>query len=75
METELTQEEIQRNILAAYDSVNLINELELIQDPNTETLDIISRNKEHLKIMLAKEWFSEALTEQQTTEITQVSEN
>lgn len=73
METELTQEEIQRNIAAAYDSVNLINELELIQDPDTETLDTISRNKEHLKIMLAKEWFSEALTEQQTTEITEAS--
>jgi len=66
---EYTTEEIQRNILSAYDSVNLINEMELIQSPTTEELDTIDRNKEHLTIMMGKSWFSEALTSEQTTEV------
>ena len=66
---EYTTEEIQRNILSAYDSVNLIAEMELIQSPTEEELDTISRNKEHLTIMMGKSWFSEAITSEQTLEI------
>lgn len=72
---EYTTEEIQRNILSSYDSVNLINEMELIQSPNTEELDTISINKEHLTIMMGKSWFSEALTSEQTTEINNMVNN
>jgi len=65
----LTQEEIQNSVNAAYDSVNLINELNLISELSDEEKDTLDRNKEHLKIMLAKEWFFNALTEEQKVEI------
>lgn len=65
----LTQEEIQNSINAAYDSVNLINELNLIEELSKEEKDTLYRNKEHLKIMLAKEWFFNALTEEQKNEL------
>jgi len=66
---EYTAEEIQRNILSAYDSVNLIVEMELIQSPTEEEIETIKRNKEHLTIMMSKIWFSESLTSEQTSEI------
>ena len=65
----LTQEEIQNSVNAAYDSVNLINELNLIAELSEEEKDTLDRNKEHLKIMLAKEWFFNALTEEQKVEL------
>jgi hypothetical protein len=65
----LTQEEIQNSVNAAYDSVNLINELNLIEELSKEEKDTLDRNKEHLKIMLAKEWFFVALTEEQKVEL------
>jgi hypothetical protein len=66
---DLTQEEIQNSVNAAYDSVNLINELNLIEELSEEEKDTLDRNKEHLKIMLAKEWFFNALTEEQKVEL------
>ena len=66
---DLTQEEIQNSVNAAYDSVNLINELNLIEELSNEEKDTLDRNKEHLKIMLAKEWFFNALTEEQKVEL------
>ena len=69
MELEMTTEEIQRNISAAFDSVTLVEELELISNPTNEEVDKISRNKEHLSIMMGKTWFAEALTSAQTTKI------
>ena len=65
----LTQEEIKNSVNAAYDSVNLINELNLIEELSEEQKDTLDRNKEHLKIMLAKEWFFNALTEEQKVEL------
>ncbi len=65
----LTQEEIQNSVNAAYDSVNLINELNLISELSDKEKDTLYRNKEHLKIMLAKEWFFNALTEEQKVEL------
>jgi hypothetical protein len=55
-------------ISAAFDSVNLINKL------ITETIDDkkkanVERNVGHLKLMLKKEFFTTALTEQQRTDI------
>ena len=62
------EQEPQQSINAAFDSVNLINNtiLEIIDDENKST---VSRNVEHLQLMLGKEWFSEALTEQQLLDI------
>ena len=65
----LTQEEIQNSVNAAYDSVNLIIELNLIEELSDEQKDTLSRNKEHIKIMLEKEWFFNALTEDQKAEL------
>ena len=61
---ELTeQEQIAKHYSAAMDSVNLINgtKPELMTD--ADWADCVSRNKEHLKIMLAKDyWTTEDLT-------------
>jgi hypothetical protein len=57
-----TAEEIARHYSAAMDSVNLINagKPELMTDE--DWADTVARNKEHLKIMLAKDfWTTEDL--------------
>jgi len=66
---EQTPEQIQRSISSAFDSVNLINQLKAQPSLTEEEQDRVNRNVEHLRIMLAKEWFSEGLTEQQKTDI------
>jgi len=58
-----TAEEIARHYSAAMDSVNLINggKPEGVED--AEWADTVARNKEHLTIMLAKDfWTTENLT-------------
>jgi hypothetical protein len=58
-----TAEQIAKHYSAAMDSVNLINgtKPELMID--ADWADCVSRNKEHLKIMLAKDfWTTENLT-------------
>ena len=60
---EITAEEIARHYSAAMDSVNLINagKPEGMTDADWE--DTVARNKEHLKIMLAKDfWTTEDLS-------------
>ena len=49
-------------------SFRIINNtiLEIVNDNNKST---VTRNVQHLEIMLSKEWFSEALTQQQLTDI------
>jgi len=66
---EQTPEQVQRSISAAFDSVNLINQLKAQPSLTEEEQDRVNRNVEHLRIMLAKEWFSEGLTEQQRIDI------
>jgi hypothetical protein len=63
MENEITAEEIAQHYRAAMDSVTLINAV--IADPaayvNDET--VIQRNVDHLKIMVAKDyWTNEDMT-------------
>ena len=56
------EQQIARHYAACMDSVNLINagKPELMED--AEWADCLSRNKEHLKIMLAKDfWTTEDL--------------
>ena len=58
-----TAEQIAKNYSAALDSVNLINggKPEMMSDE--DWADTIARNKEHLRIMLAKPyWTTEDLT-------------
>lgn len=69
IEQELTPEQIEKCVNAAFDSVNLINELRTNPSLTEEQQDRLDRNIQHLEIMLAKDWFSAALTEEQTTQI------
>jgi hypothetical protein len=63
-----TPEEVQGHISAAFDSVNLINEV--VATPATEeTKKTVERNFKHLEIMLAKDWFEAGLTAAQKTDI------
>jgi len=69
----LTQEEsITKSVSAVYDSVKLINELNLIEELSNEEEGALNRNKEHIKIMVAKEWFYNALTEDQKVELSNI---
>ncbi len=68
MEETPTPEQIQQHISAAFDSVNLINNT--ITKPATDqNKDTVKRNYEHLEIMMGKDWFVDALTTQQETDI------
>jgi len=67
-----TPEQIQKHIAAAFDSVNLINDLNTIESLTQEQVDSKERNVQHLKIMIAKEWFANGLTEEQTSIINQI---
>ena len=64
METiEITPEEIARHYSAAMDSVNLINAGKPEGMSDEDWADTVARNKEHLNIMLAKDfWTNEDLT-------------
>ena len=56
------EEQIAKHYAACMDSVNLINAGKPEQMDDTEWADTVARNKEHLKIMLAKDfWTTEDL--------------
>jgi hypothetical protein len=58
----LTPEQIAQHYSAAMDSVNLINGGKPEGMTDVDWTDCLSRNKEHLKIMLAKDfWTTENL--------------
>ena len=58
-----TAEQIARHYSAAMDSVNLINAGQPEGMTPEDWADTVARNKEHLKIMLAKDfWTNEDLT-------------
>ena len=58
----LTQEEIQKHYDAAMDSVNLINAGQPEDMTDEDWADCLKRNQDHLKIMLAKDfWTTEDL--------------
>jgi len=69
MELNLTEEQIIKSVSAAYDSVALITELRAKTSLTEEETSKLSRNVEHIKIMLEKEWFYKALTTEQKTEL------
>jgi len=53
-----TAEEVARHYAAAMDSVNLLNAGKPEGMEDAEWADTVARNKEHLKIMLAKTWWT-----------------
>ena len=60
---EITAEEIARHLSAAMDSVNLINAGQPEGTTDEDWADTVSRNVEHLQIMLDKTyWTTEDLT-------------
>jgi hypothetical protein len=66
----LTPEQIAKHYSAAMDSVNLINAGKPEDMTAEDWADCLSRNKEHLKIMLAKDyWTTEDLTPLQQASI------
>lgn len=54
-----TAEEIARHYSAALDSVSLINAGKPDQMDDTEWADCLKRNQDHLKIMLAKDFWTD----------------
>ena len=63
----ITAEQIAQNYKAALDSVHLIQAGQPEKMEDSEWQDCLARNKEHLKIMLAKDyWTTENLTPLQT---------
>jgi hypothetical protein len=62
-EEEVTAEEIAQHYSAAMDSVNLINAVVAAPDDYADDETVLPRNVEHLKIMLAKDyWTTEDMT-------------
>lgn len=59
MNEELTSEEIARHYDAAMDSVNLLNNGKPESMSDEDWADTVSRNKEHLNIMLAKDFWTD----------------
>ena len=65
-----TPEQIAQHYSAAMDSVNLINGGKPAQMSDADWADCLKRNKDHLKIMLAKDyWTTENLTPLETASI------
>jgi len=63
MSDEITTEQIAQHYSAAMDSVNLLNAGQPEDMDDAEWADCVSRNVEHLKIMVAKDfWTTEDLT-------------
>ena len=60
---DITPEQIAQHYSAAMDSVNLINAGQPEGMDDADWADCLARNREHLKIMLAKDfWTTEDLT-------------
>jgi hypothetical protein len=72
--TELTPEQlVEEKISSTFDSVNLINELKLLETLTEEEEDRLNRNQEHLLIMLEREDFKLTLSSEQLVAITNAS--
>ncbi len=69
MELELTSEQVAKSVSAAYDSVSLINELKAKATLTEDDSAKLTRNEEHIRIMMGKEWFVGGLTDKQITEL------
>ena len=62
-EIELTPEQIAQQYSATMDSVNLLNKGKLEGMSENDWIDTVARNKDHIVIMLAKDfWTTEDLT-------------
>ncbi len=71
LEENLTTEQIQAHYNASMDSVNLLNAGKPAEMSNSEWTDCVSRNVEHLQIMVAKTYW----TDSQNTSVLQTAIN
>jgi hypothetical protein len=62
-----TPEEVAKSVSAAYDSVEIYNQLNGKMDITEEETATLDRNIEHIRIMMGKEWFVAGLTNAQIT--------
>lgn len=69
MELELTPEQVAKSVSAAYDSVAIVKELKPKKKKSDEEIDRLTRNEEHIRIMMGKVWFVAALTDEQIVEL------
>lgn len=69
MEITFTPEQVAKSVSAAYDSVALIAELKAKATLTEDETATLTRNEEHIRIMMAKEWFVAGLTAAQVTEL------
>lgn len=66
---ELTPEEVQKHINNCFHSFVICEELSDQESLNNEEQDRFDRNKQHIQIMLAKDWFSEGCTAEQKADL------
>jgi hypothetical protein len=64
-----TQEIIDKTVESSFHSVGLINKLKTQMSLSEDDQDTIQRNIDHLNLLLSKEWYVEALTEEQRAEV------
>jgi len=69
MEITYTPEQVAKSVSAAYDSVALITELKAKETLTEDDSATLTRNEEHIRIMMGKEWFVAGLTDLQVTEL------
>ena len=70
MTEEITTEQIAKHYSAAMDSVNLINNGQPEDTTDEDWADCLSRNKEHLRLMIAKDfWTNENLAPLQAASV------
>jgi len=55
---EITAQEIEQHYSAAMDSVNLISKFQAKEKLTQEEADTVTRNQEHLTIMLGKDYWT-----------------
>ena len=69
MEIEYTPEEVQKHITNCFHSWDICEELSAKESLNEKEQANFDRNQEHIRIMLAKDWFSEGCTEEQKAQL------
>lgn len=73
----MTQQELEKHVASAMDSVNLVTETLLEWPPMGDPMpsDVsaeLARNVDHLALMMTKEWFVQALSPEQTAAINEI---
>lgn len=70
---ERSQEEIAKAVTTAFESVEIINELNSKESLSEHEVGRRIRNVKHLQGMIVQEWFEKALTDEQKVEINKLT--